>query len=129
MEKVVQLNSVTSTCPVITIQSPVCSPRAYIQLPELCMKIVTNEVILYQTMVRGRNRELVHVATQEDTFTILIINDIIRNLHAVLVVPSLTHVTFFLAEDPPIDTNSPALTNHDLESGPSREPLSSFLGM
>ena len=65
MEKVVQLNSVTSTCPVITIQSPfcVCSPRAYIQLPELYIKIVTNEVMLYQTMVRGRNRELVHVAT------------------------------------------------------------------
>ena len=67
MEKVVQLNSVTSTCPVITIQSPVCvcSPRAYIQLPELYIKIVTNEVILYQTMVRGieEYRELVHVAT------------------------------------------------------------------
>ena len=66
---------------------------------------------------------------QEDTFTTLIINDIVRSFHAVLVVPSLTHVTFFLAEDPPIDTNSPVLTNHDLESGLSREPLSSFLGM
>ena len=65
MEKVVQLNSVTSTYPVITIQSPVCVcyPRAYIQLPVLHIKIETNEVILYQTMVRGRNRELVHVAT------------------------------------------------------------------
>ena len=43
----------TSTCPVITIRSSVCvcSPRAYTQLPELYIKIVTNEVILY--MVRG----------------------------------------------------------------------------
>jgi hypothetical protein len=63
---------------------------------------------------------------QEDTFTILI-NDIVRNFDAVLVVPSLTHVTFFLAEDPPIDTNSPALTNHDLESGPSRSRATEFI--
>jgi hypothetical protein len=107
MEEVLQLNSVTSTrnysVPSLFVpQEP---------MSELYTKIVTNErdeVILYQTMVRGRNTEL--GPHQEDTFTILI-NDIVRNFHAV----PLTHVTFFLAR--------PALTNHDLESGPSREPL------